>query len=69
MNRERTLVVGRMKDEPRNPDRPSRRMMKTWARRIAQGAARPVPVFIGGAWSLQIERGEKRALQVRPDHN
>jgi hypothetical protein len=45
-------------------DRPSQRMLKTWAKRITRGRATTIPVFIGGQWSLQIPRGHKRLLQL-----
>lgn len=45
-------------------DRPSQRMLKTWAKRIKHGRAATVPVFVGGKWSLQILRGHKRVLQL-----
>lgn len=45
-------------------DRPSNRMLRTWAKRIRNGDAVTIPVFVGGAWSLQILRGHKRILQL-----
>jgi hypothetical protein len=45
-------------------EKPSRRMLRNWAKRIAQGEARAIPVYVGGSWSLQIMRGKKRRLQL-----
>ena len=49
---------------PLPQDRPSRRMLKIWAKRIAGGQASTIPVFVGGAWTLNIPRGHKRVLQL-----
>ena len=49
---------------PLPQDRPSRRILRTWARRIKNGEANTIPVYVGGSWSLQIMRGHKRALQL-----
>lgn len=48
----------------KTPAKPSQRMLRIWARRLARGRARPIPVFVGGAWSLQILRGHKRVLRL-----
>jgi len=53
-----------MTNEEITRDLPSRRMLKNWAKRIAQGTVKPIPVYVGGAWSLQIMRGKKRRLML-----
>lgn len=50
--------------EPFSGERPSQRMLRTWAKRIRKGSAIPIPVYVGGAWSLQVLRGHKRVLQL-----
>ena len=45
-------------------DRPSRRIMKIWARRITSGKAKPVMVYVGGSWTIHVLRGNRRGLQV-----
>ncbi len=50
-------------------ERPSARMLRTWAKRITRGNAVTIPVFTGGAWTLQVLRGHKRVLQVPVEQN
>ncbi|MBI3299180.1 MAG: hypothetical protein HYZ75_13510 [Elusimicrobia bacterium] len=45
-------------------DRPSRRMMKIWSKRLKLGQANSVPVYIGGSWSMMVVRGNKRVMQL-----
>ncbi len=45
-------------------DRPSRRMMNTWSKRLRTGKATPVPIYIGGSWSMMVLRGNKRVMQL-----
>ncbi len=45
-------------------EKPSNRMLKNWAKRIASGEAQAIPVFVGGEWSLQIQRGKKRRITL-----
>ncbi|MBI3299164.1 MAG: hypothetical protein HYZ75_13430 [Elusimicrobia bacterium] len=45
-------------------DRPSRRMMNTWSKRLRTGKATPVPIYIGGSWSMMVVRGNKRVMQL-----
>lgn len=56
-------VPGRI-NTPLAQDRPSRRMLKIWAKRVAGGQASTIPVFVGGAWTLNIPRGHKRVLRL-----
>lgn len=46
------------------PERPSRRILRIWAKRIARGKAPLFPVFVGGIWKVQISRGHKRILEL-----
>ena len=46
-------------------DKPAATLVKSWGKRMAQGQARVVPVFVGGSWTLQIPRGNKRVLTVK----
>lgn len=45
------------------PDRPSNRMVRNWAKLIAKGRAKVIPVFVDGSWTLHVQRGHKRVLQ------
>ena len=42
----------------------SKRLLKSWGKRMAKGNVAVIPVFVGGAWSLQVPRGNKRVLRV-----
>lgn len=45
-------------------DRPSQSLLKNWGRKLSRGKAAVVPVYVGGGWTCQIVRGNKRVLQV-----
>ncbi|MBI5595675.1 MAG: hypothetical protein HY928_06240 [Elusimicrobia bacterium] len=45
-------------------DAPSAAMRKRWAKKIAEGTARPVMVYVGGQWSMNVQRGTKRVMRV-----
>ena len=45
-------------------DRPSSRIMRVWAKRIKSGKSKPVMVYVGGAWTMHVVRGNKRVMQV-----
>ncbi|MCX5787652.1 MAG: hypothetical protein NTX64_03955 [Elusimicrobia bacterium] len=44
---------------------PAPSLLKAWGKRMSQGNATIIPVFVGGAWSLQVPRGNKRILRVQ----
>lgn len=48
-------------------DRPAASLLKSWGKRMSAGTVAPIPIFIGGAWSLAVPRGNKRILQVPVD--
>ena len=45
-------------------DSPSQSMRTRWANRMDKGTATAIPVFIGGAWSLNVKRGHKRDMRL-----
>lgn len=49
---------------PRDADRPARTLLRSWGKRMAKGNVPMIPVFVGGAWSLQVPRGNKRVLRL-----
>jgi len=53
------------KDLLKTDDRPAATLLKSWGKRMANGSARVIPVFVGGHWTLQIPRGNKRVLRVK----
>lgn len=46
-------------------ERPSRRLIRTWGRRIAQGKVKGVAVYVNGGWSFHIPRGNRRVISVK----
>jgi len=46
-------------------DRPADTLLRSWAKKMSQGRASVIPVFVGGKWSIQIPRGNKRVLTVK----
>ena len=45
-------------------ERPAASLLRSWGKRMAQGTAAVIPVYVGGSWTLQIPRGNKRVLTV-----
>lgn len=45
-------------------DAPSAAMRKRWAKKIAEGKSKPIIVYVGGQWSLNVVRGTKRIMRV-----
>lgn len=45
-------------------DTPSAAMRKRWAKKITDGKAKPVMVYVGGQWSMNVQRGTKRVMRV-----
>lgn len=45
-------------------DAPSAAMRRRWAKKIAEGKSKPVIVYVGGQWSLNVVRGTKRIMRV-----
>jgi len=45
-------------------NRPAATLLRAWGRRMAKGSAVVIPVFVGGSWSLQVPRGNKRVLRL-----
>lgn len=51
-------------DEKPIQDKPAASLLRSWGKRMSQGEAAVIPVFVGGSWTLQIPRGNKRVLQL-----
>ncbi|MBI5596256.1 MAG: hypothetical protein HY928_09245 [Elusimicrobia bacterium] len=45
-------------------DAPSAAMRKRWAKKIVEGKSKPIIVYVGGQWSLNVVRGTKRIMRV-----
>lgn len=45
-------------------NRPASTLLKAWGKRMAKGKATVIPVYVGGSWSLQVPRGNKRVLRL-----
>jgi len=45
-------------------NRPATTLLKAWGKRMAKGKATVIPVYVGGSWSLQVPRGNKRVLRL-----
>jgi hypothetical protein len=52
------------KDETLIQDRPAPSLLKSWGKRMSEGRANVIPVYVGGSWTLQVPRGNKRVLTV-----
>ena len=50
-------------------DKPAPSLLKAWGKRMSQGTASVIPVYVGGSWTLQVPRGNKRVLSfpIDPD--
>ena len=49
---------------PKASNRPAPTLLRAWGKRMAKGHATVIPVFVGGSWSLQVPRGNKRFLRL-----
>ena len=47
-----------------DPISPSASLLKAWGKCMQKGNVRMIPVFVGGAWSVQVPRGNKRVLRL-----
>jgi hypothetical protein len=45
-------------------DRPAPSLLRSWGKRMSEGKASVIPVFVGGSWSLAVPRGNKRVLSL-----
>lgn len=57
-------MSARPMDSKNDPTSPAPSLLKSWGKRMAKGNVPMIPVFVGGAWSLQVPRGNKRVLRV-----
>ncbi len=64
MPRNATPKATELRDNGLHQDKPAKSLLRSWGKRMAQGNAAIIPVFVGGAWTLQIPRGNKRVLQL-----
>lgn len=46
-------------------EKPADTLLRSWGKKMSLGKAAVIPVFIGGSWTLQIPRGNKRVLTVK----
>ena len=46
-------------------ERPSKRMLRTWVKKVAANNAETFPVFINGSWTLHVARGKKRMISLK----
>ncbi len=51
-------------DRKTDPTLPASSLLKSWGKRLAKGNVPVIPVYVGGAWTLQVPRGNKRVLRV-----
>lgn len=59
-----TTTVHKPKDFELLHDKPAKSLLKAWSKKMSKGTAIMIPVFVGGQWTLQVPRGNKRILQV-----
>lgn len=62
-------VMAKNTDEILLEDKPAKSLLRSWSKRMAKGSATMIPVFVGGKWTLQVPRGNKRVLQVPINKN
>ncbi|MFA5140048.1 MAG: hypothetical protein WC728_12520 [Elusimicrobiota bacterium] len=46
-------------------EKPADTLLRSWGKKMSLGKAAVIPVFVGGSWTLQIPRGNKRVLTVK----
>ncbi|MFA6093409.1 MAG: hypothetical protein WCU88_06195 [Elusimicrobiota bacterium] len=50
--------------ESKPVDRPAASLLRSWGKRMSDGKAVVIPVFVGGSWSVAVPRGNKRVLSL-----
>jgi hypothetical protein len=50
--------------EPIRLDAASPSMRRRWAKKLADGRAKSVIIYVGGQWSVSVQRGNKRMMRV-----
>ncbi len=51
-------------ETPKAIHRPAATLLRAWGKRMAHGRAVVIPVYVGGVWTLQVPRGNKRVLRL-----
>lgn len=69
MTKNPTPVAKTPEDTAIVKDRPAASLLRSWGKRMSAGSVAPIPVFIGGTWSLAVPRGNKRILQLPIEMN
>ena len=64
MPRNDTPKAKEFRDNEIHQDKPAKSLLRSGGKRMSQGNAAVIPVFVGGAWTLQVPRGNKRVLQL-----
>lgn len=58
-----TVVKGPDRDA-KPVDRPAASLLRSWGKRMSDGKATMIPIFVGGSWSVAVPRGNKRVLSL-----
>lgn len=64
MTRNQTPEADASQDDEMLQDKPAKSLLRSWGKRMSDGSAVVIPVYVGGSWTLQVPRGNKRVLQV-----
>ncbi len=46
-------------------EKPSKRMLRTWVKKVADNSAGTFPVYMNGEWTLNVFRGKKRMISLK----
>ena len=45
-------------------ERPAATLLRSWGKRMSDGKAVVIPIYVGGSWTLAVPRGNKRVLSL-----
>ena len=64
MTQNNTTVKNPTEKATKPSERPAATLLKSWGKRMSDGKAVVIPIFVGGAWSVAVPRGNKRVLSL-----
>jgi hypothetical protein len=60
----RNTLEKESRKEPKPVDRPAATLLRSWGKKMSEGKATVIPVYVGGTWTLAVPRGNKRVLSL-----
>ncbi|MBI5242150.1 MAG: hypothetical protein HY922_00535 [Elusimicrobia bacterium] len=59
-----TTVNNPVEKATKPSERPAATLLRSWGKRMSDGKATVIPIYVGGAWTVAVPRGNKRVLSL-----